>query len=72
LTVILFCRALRFTLLGLLALRLGRHILRIVSSEEFNWYMIGSVMLCPVGTAVQVFRWIQRSRLEPAPSTYLH
>jgi len=66
LTIIFLARALRFTLLGLLALWLGRHIIRIINSEEFTWYMAGFILLCTVGSAVQVFRWIQRSRPVPA------
>lgn len=66
LTVIFFSRAIRFTLLGLLALWLGRHIIRIINSEEFTWYMAGFILLCTVGSAVQVFRWMQRSRPVPA------
>ena len=66
LTVIFFSRAVRFTLLGLLALWLGRHIIRIINSEEFTWYMAGFILLCAAGSAVQVFRWIQRSRPVPA------
>jgi membrane protein YqaA with SNARE-associated domain len=66
LTVVFFARAVRFTLLGLLALWLGRHIIRIINSEEFTWYMAGFILLCTVGSAVQVFRWMQRSRPVPA------
>jgi membrane protein YqaA with SNARE-associated domain len=66
LTVVFFFRAVRFTLLGLLALWLGRHIIRIINSEEFSWYMGAFILLCTVGSAVQVFRWIQRSRPVPA------
>jgi hypothetical protein len=66
LTVVFFARAVRFTLLGLLALWLGRHILRIIRSEEFTWIMIGFSVLCVVGSAIQVFRWVQRSRLVAA------
>jgi membrane protein YqaA with SNARE-associated domain len=66
LTVIFLSRAVRFTLLGLLALWLGRHIIRIINSEEFTWYMIGFILLCMVGSGVQIFRWVQRSRPVPA------
>jgi len=66
LTVVFISRAVRFTLLGLLALRLGRQVLRIIESEEFTWFMIGFIVLCAVGTAIQIFRWIQRSRPVPA------
>ena len=62
LTVVFVSRVARFTLLGLLALRLGRQVLRIIRSEEFTWLMIGFIVLCSVGSAIQVFRWIQRSR----------
>jgi membrane protein YqaA with SNARE-associated domain len=63
LAVVFLSRAVRFTLLGLLALALGRHVLRIIRSDEFTWFMIGFVVLCTVGSAIQVSRWIQRSRL---------
>jgi hypothetical protein len=62
LTVVFLARAVRFTLLGLLALWLGRHVLRIIRSEEFTWFMIGFSVLCLVGSAIQVFRWVQRGR----------
>jgi membrane protein YqaA with SNARE-associated domain len=66
LTVVFLARAVRFTLLGVLALWLGRHILRIIRSEEFNWIMIGFSVLCVVGSTIQLFRWVQRSRLVAA------
>jgi hypothetical protein len=62
LTVVFLARAVRFTLLGLLALWLGRHILRIIRSEEFTWIIIGFTVLCLVGSTIQVVRWVQRSR----------
>jgi len=66
LEVIFFSRALRFTLLGLLALWLGRYVLRIINSAEFTWFMIAFIAVCTAGSGVQLFRWIQRSRLVPA------
>lgn len=67
LAVVFLFRAVRFTLLGMLALWLGRYVLRIIRSEEFTWFMIGFIFLCSVGSAIQVFRWVQRSRgLVPA------
>ena len=66
LTVVFLARTVRFTLLGLLALWMGRQILRIINSEEFTWVMIGFIVVCLMGSAIQVFRWIQRSRLVPA------
>ena len=65
LTLVFLFRTLRFTLLGLLALRIGRHILRIIRSDEFVWFMIGFIILCTVGSAIQVNRWVQRSRSQP-------
>jgi membrane protein YqaA with SNARE-associated domain len=58
-------RAVRFTLVGLLALWLGRQVIRIVNSDQFIWAMIGFIALCTVGSAIQVFQWVQRSR-QPA------
>ena len=66
LAVVFISRVARFTLLGLLALWLGRHILRIIRSEEFTWFMVGFSVFCLVGSAIQVFRWVQRSRLATA------
>jgi membrane protein YqaA with SNARE-associated domain len=66
LTTVFVFRAVRFTLLGLLALWLGRHILRIIRSEEFTWFMVGFIVFCLIGSAIQVFRWVQRSRLVTA------
>jgi membrane protein YqaA with SNARE-associated domain len=62
LAVVFFSRVVRFTLLGLLALWLGRHVLRIIRSEEFTWIMLGFIVLCSITSAIQVFRWVQRSR----------
>ena len=66
LSVVFISRAVRFTLLGLLALWLGRQILRIVQSAQFTWLMIAFILICAIGSAIQVFRWVQRSRLVPA------
>ena len=63
--IVLAGRMVRFTLVGLLALRFGRHILRITRSEEFFWFMNGFILFCAIGSAIQIARWIQRSRLVP-------
>jgi membrane protein YqaA with SNARE-associated domain len=55
-------RAVRFTLLGFAAIRLGREILRVANSPEFTWLMVGFSVLCVVGSTLSVVRWIRLSR----------
>jgi membrane protein YqaA with SNARE-associated domain len=54
-------RAVRFTILSLLAIKFGRAILRIANSEPFRWTMICFSVLCIVGSVFSVVKWI-RSR----------
>ncbi len=55
-------RAVRFTIIGLLAIRFGRQILRIASSPETEWIMLAFIVVCVIGSAFQVLQWIRRSR----------
>jgi membrane protein YqaA with SNARE-associated domain len=55
-------RAIRFTIVGLLAIRYGRDILRIARAPETTWIMLGFIVLCIVGSAFQVMQWVRRSR----------
>jgi len=62
LTLVFFVRAVRFTILGLLAIRFGGEILRIAKAPETTWIMVGFVALCAIGSAFQVLKWVRRSR----------
>ena len=60
--LVLVARAVRFTILGLLAIRYGRSILRIAEAPETTWIMVGFIVLCAIGSAFQVLQWVRRSR----------
>lgn len=55
-------RVIRFCIVGWLAIRFGRDILRIARAPETTWIMVGFILLCVVGSAFQVMQWVRRSR----------
>ena len=55
-------RAVRFTLIGLAAIRFGRGILRMANSPEFVWFVVGFSALCIIGSTLSIMRWIRLSR----------
>lgn len=65
LLVIGITRMIRFTLLGLLALRFGDGILRWAKNPVVQGFLIGLILLCTVGSIVSVYRWIARGRSAP-------
>jgi membrane protein YqaA with SNARE-associated domain len=60
LTTVAAARAVRFLILGYLAIRFGRQILRIASSQTFRWMMIVFVILCVVGSALSIAKWVRK------------
>jgi membrane protein YqaA with SNARE-associated domain len=62
LSLVLIARSIRFTIIGLLAIRFGRQILRIAKSPQTEWIMLGFIGLCAIGSAFQVAQWVRRSR----------
>lgn len=60
--VVCVSRAIRFTIVGFLAIKFGRRILQIAGAPVTQWIMLGFIGLCVVGTAIQVMRWVRRSR----------
>ena len=62
LALVFFARSIRFTIVGLLAIRYGRQILRIARAPETTWIMLGFILLCVLGSAYQVTQWFRRSR----------
>jgi membrane protein YqaA with SNARE-associated domain len=62
LALVFISRAVRFTIIGLLAIRFGSDILRIAKAPQATWVMLGFIALCIVGSAFQVAQWIRRSR----------
>ena len=60
--LVLAARSIRFSVVGLLAIRFGRQILRIARAPEMTWIMTGFIILCVAGSAVQATQWVRRSR----------
>jgi membrane protein YqaA with SNARE-associated domain len=54
-------RIIRFTLFGLLAIWYGGGILRIARSTEFEWFIFAFIIVCTVGSILQVMRWLRRA-----------
>jgi uncharacterized membrane protein YdjX (TVP38/TMEM64 family) len=57
-----FVRGVRFTILGLLAIKYGRHILRVANSPGFRWTMFVFIALCLVGSALSIWQWLKNVR----------
>jgi membrane protein YqaA with SNARE-associated domain len=49
-------RALRFSLVALAAIWLGRRIIRMADSPGFTWFMTGFIVLCLIGSTISVIR----------------
>jgi membrane protein YqaA with SNARE-associated domain len=62
LSLVFAVRAIRFGIVGLLAIQFGRHILSIANAPQTTWIMLGFIALCAAGSAFQVAQWIRRSR----------
>lgn len=60
--LVFVARSIRFTMVGLLAIRFGSDILRIAKAPETTWIMLGFIALCLIGSAFQVMQWVRRSR----------
>ncbi len=57
--LVFVARAVRFSLVGLLAIWLGRRIIRIADSPAFSWFMAGFIVLCLVGSTLSIIRWVR-------------
>ncbi len=55
-------RMVRFTLLGVLALRFGRRILLWADNAVVQDVLVGLIVVCAVGSVLSVIGWIKRSR----------
>jgi len=62
LTIVAASRAVRFLILGALAIKFGPAILRIAKSESFKWAMIVFIFLCIVGSALSIIKWLRHGR----------
>ncbi|MDR5728792.1 MAG: hypothetical protein RB191_15325 [Terriglobia bacterium] len=57
-------RAVRFSVLGLLAIRFGTVILRIGKSPVFVWSVIAFIALCLIASAFSIWHWVRSTRPE--------
>jgi membrane protein YqaA with SNARE-associated domain len=55
-------RAIRFTVLGFLAIRFGQDVLRIENARSFRWSMAIFTALCLVGSGFSVWSWLRNTR----------
>jgi membrane protein YqaA with SNARE-associated domain len=62
LAVVGVTRMVRFTLLGLLALRFGTSILKWSKNSEVQGFLIGLIVICTVGSVWSAYQWIRGSR----------
>lgn len=53
-------RTLRYFLEGLLALLLGRQILKLLDSVHFRMFMFGLFILAAVGTGLSIYKWVKK------------
>jgi membrane protein YqaA with SNARE-associated domain len=61
-----FCaRALRFTILVLLAQRFGKGVIQIAQSAPFRWSMMVLVAICVLGSALSVRKWLKSRKQRP-------
>jgi membrane protein YqaA with SNARE-associated domain len=57
-----FSRGVRFLILGLLAIKYGKAILKMADSDVFRWSMIGFIVLCIAGSAFSIYGWLKNVR----------
>lgn len=62
LAIVAASRAVRFLILGALAIKFGPSILRIAKSDPFKWTMIVFILLCIAGSVFSVVKWLRHSR----------
>lgn len=62
LTTVAIARAIRFLIIGYLAIRFGRIIIRIANSAGFRWTMMGFVVICIAGSVFSIWKWVKRGR----------
>jgi membrane protein YqaA with SNARE-associated domain len=60
--LVFIARAIRFSIVGWLAIRFGRDILRIAREPETTWIVLGFIAVCVIGSTLQVLQWVRRSR----------
>jgi len=64
LAIVGITRMIRFTVLGLLAMRFGESILRWSANPIVQGVLVALIVVCTVGSVVSVYGWIRRSRTQ--------
>lgn len=62
LAVVAASRFVRFVILSIAAIALGRRVLRLIHSTEFVLFMEGFTVIYAVGSVISVVRWIRHAR----------
>lgn len=62
LAVVAVSRFIRFVILSVAAIALGRRVLQLIHSTAFVWFMEGFTLIYAVGSIVSVVRWIRHAR----------
>ncbi len=55
-------RALRFIILGFLAIKFGHAVISIAQSDAFRYTIIGLVVLCLIGSGFSIWNWVRHSK----------
>jgi membrane protein YqaA with SNARE-associated domain len=57
-----FARAVRFSLLSVLAMKFGRQVLRIAQSSPFKWGMTIFIAVCFIASGFSIWHWLRKPR----------
>jgi membrane protein YqaA with SNARE-associated domain len=68
-TINFFSRAVRFVILGFLAIRFGAAVLRIAKTPEFFWSMVVFIALCLVASAASIAHWVRSAQPDEKPAS---
>jgi membrane protein YqaA with SNARE-associated domain len=65
LPVLASARGARFLIIALLAHHYGRHLIRVIESPGFRWFVSGLMVISLAGSAVVVYRWLRPGKSQP-------
>lgn len=68
LPVLAAARGARFVLIALLAHHYGRHLIRIIESPGFRWFVIGLILVSAGGSALAIYKWLRPGKEQPEPA----
>ena len=62
LATVAVCRVIRFSILGLLAIKYGQSIMRIINTPAFKWSVGAFGVLCLIMSGFTIAKWVRTSR----------